>query len=365
MFNIALGIFLFLSPIFFIPFAGQARLNGIIGALQFYQFGSLSLKSGIIQLQFFQYGILFLFMVALMQNSIRSFKNRDIAFLLGLCMLSVIFHPKTVSVFTPVFLGFLLYYLTVKYTKDIRPFMYIIFSVSVLNTLFAILQFFNIHLLYNPASIHGAMFSPSHLGSYQALALPISYSIHPLLVFIPLTGLVLSKSATPLLAGAIGMVYLLHRKKGKFIILGIISLGIIGNFHNILYKLALRLNLWRLALLDIIKRPLLGYGIDTFSKTIPPQGTWQWTYNEFLGVAFSIGLLSWIFIYRFLRNKFSGISQGLERTICASCLIATIIFMGQPALHFARLAGTIIILFAFWEILKGGNNNEDKIYRRA
>ena len=130
MFNIALGIFLFLSPIFFIPI-NNARLNGIIGALQFYQFKTLSLENNILQLQFFQYGILLLFMIALMQKSKRDFQDKHLAWFLGICALSVILHPKTLLGFIPIFLGILFYYLIVNYKKDIKKLLYPIILVSI------------------------------------------------------------------------------------------------------------------------------------------------------------------------------------------------------------------------------------------
>ena len=366
MFDIALGIFLFLSPIIFL-FGQNARLNGTVLALQYYQFKSLSVSNNILQLQFFQYGIVLLFIIALMQKPLRDFKDKYLAWFLGLCALSVVFHPKTISTFIPIFLGFLLYYLIVQYAKNVRKLLYIIALVSALNTLFAVLQFFGINIFYNlwSGSICGMMFSPSHLGIYQALALPICYAINPFLAIIPLIGLLLSKSMTPFVALLVGMVYLWFPKRkkifinlaptGLIVLLGIFIIVVVRSYRFIFYKLTLRLELWVATLREILHNPL-GFGLGTFSglsgNFYSRLGHWENTYNEYIGIAFSAGILSLFFIAMFLRNKFKDIGTGFNRAVILSCLIVAVICMGQSPMHFARLAGTIISLFAFLEILK-------------
>lgn len=362
MFDIALGVFLFLSPIIFI-FGNNARLNGIVASLGFYQFNTLSLANNVVQLQFFEYGIIALFIIAMTLKPIQNFKDRWFACLLGGCAFSVVMHPKTMSAFIPVFLGFLFYYLVVSYIKDIKKLLYIIVIVSALNTCFAVLQFFRINIIYNlwSGSVVGMMFSPSHLGTYQAIALPICYMINPLLAIIPFIGLLLSKSFTPLLAVTVGMLYLLYPKKNKIFInlapigliavVGILTVFIFRNYQNIVYKFTLRLGLWCDILKDIIRNPL-GSGLGNFSKVTPLLGEWKVPQNEFLGVAFYVGVLSWVFIYMFLKDKFTIAKDNLHRSIFASCLIILIICLGQSPLHFPRLMGTIIPVFAFLEVLK-------------
>ena len=370
MFDIALGIFLFLSPIIFL-LGNNARLNGTIMALQFYQFKSLSTSNNIFQLQFFQFGIVLLFIIALIQKSIRNFKDKYIAWFLGLCVLSVLLHPKTLSTFLPIFLGVLLYYLVISYIKNIKPLLYVIVLVSILNTIFATLQFFKINIIYNLWSgcVVGMMFSPSHLGTYQALAFPICYMINPFLAIIPLTGLLLSKSITPFIALLVGMVYLWFPQKKKIFVnlapmgwtalLGIFIVLIVRNYHNVIYKLTLRLELWAVTLREILHNPL-GFGLGTFSELSPKiyskMGHWEWVYNEYLGIAFCVGVLVWFVIGLFLIDKFQGMRVGLERTVATSCLIIAVICLGQSPMHFSRLAGTIIPLFAFLEILKRKEN---------
>jgi len=300
-----------------------------------------------------------------MRKPMRYFKDKYISWFLGLCALSVLLHPKTLSAFILLFLGVLLYYLVVSYTKNtknIKRLLYVIIGISALNTLFAILQFFKINIIYNLwlGSIVGMMFTPSHLGAYQALALPICYAVNPFLAIIPLIGLFLSKSFTPILACFIGIIYLLYPKKEKIFVnlapmgwialLGIFIVLIVRNYHNAIYKFTLRLGLWKDVFMDILRQPL-GYGLGTFSK-ITSMGKWEISQNEYLEIAFCIGVLAWFIAGLFLIDKFQGVKVGLERTVAASCLIITVICLGQSPLHFPRLTGTIIPLFAFLEILK-------------
>ncbi len=368
MFDIALGIFLFLSPIIFL-FGNNAKINGTIGALGFYQFKTLSFSNNILQLQFFEYGIVVLFIIALMKRPLRDFKDKYLACFLGLCALSVLFHPKTSLVFVPIFLGFLLYYLVVQYAKHIKKLLYVIAFVSILNTVFTVLQFFNIYWLYNPPennTICGMMFSPTSLGIYQALAFPVCYMINPFLSIIPLISVLLSKSYTPLIAISAGMVYLWFPKRRKIFInlapMGIIALtGVFivifaRNYNSFVYKLGLKSGLWISTLKEILSRPFVGSGLGTFSelssKFYSKMGHWEWTYNEYLGVAFCVGIASLFLIGLFLIDKFQNTGTGLERIVATSCLIIAVICLGQSPLHFPRLVGTIIPLFAFLEILK-------------
>ena len=365
MFDLALGIFLLLSPVI-IMLGHNARINGSIMALQFYQFKTFSTENNILQLQFFEYGIVLLFIIALMQKPIRYFKDKYITYFLGLCALSVFIHPKTLMSFLLVFLGCLFYYLVMSYAKNVKKLLYPIVIVSTLNTLFAVLQFFGINWIYKIINISGCMFTPSHLGTYQALAFPICYAINPYLSIIPLIGILLSKSITPIVALLVGMVYLWFPQRKKIFVnlapmgftalLGIFIVLFVRNYKYIFYKFILRLGIWSATIKEIFFRPFIGFGLGTFSelsdKFYSKLGHWGWAYNEYLEIAFCVGVLVWFIIYLFLMDKFKKIGIGLERNIAASCLIVAIICLGQSTLHFARLIGTIIPLFAFLEILK-------------
>ena len=357
MFNFALGIFLFLSPI--IVLVGfPARVNGQVMALQFYQFKTMSFNNNILQFQFFQYGIIALFILALSRKPIREFRDKYFAGFLGLCALSVLFHPKTINAFLPIFLGSLLYYLVVAYTVNIKPLLYSIIFVSILNTIAAVLQFFGIPVIYKYA---GLMCSMSHLGTYQAIAIPVCWAINPYLSIIPLIGLLLSKSLTPLAALLVGLVYLWYPQRRKIIInlalIGLIALtGISIVFlarvsQSATYKFSLRADIWLDVIRQIFRYPWIGAGLGTFS-VVTPMGFAEWIYNEYLSIAFYAGIPALICLMMFLKDKFTFGRVDLSRCIVASCLILAIICLGQSPMHFVRIAGAGIVLLGFAEITK-------------
>src|SRR3990167_8797577 len=105
MFDIVLAVFLFFSHIF-INILGIGNLN----ALQFYQFGFIGNNNSIAQLQFFQYGIVALFIISLFCKPEREFNDKYSILFLALCFISVFLYPKTIGNFASIFLGFLLYY---------------------------------------------------------------------------------------------------------------------------------------------------------------------------------------------------------------------------------------------------------------
>ena len=139
---------------------------------------------------------------------------------LALCLLSVFWHPKTVKIFPNIMLGFLLYYLVAMYTREYQKNSLRVLIVSALNTIFAILQSFGIHWFYKPSGrIDGLMCISSHLGMYQALAVPICYWLNPWFVIIPIIGLLLSKCLIANIAVSVAMIIYLRevgKKYGRF-----------------------------------------------------------------------------------------------------------------------------------------------------
>ena len=84
-----LGIFLFLSPIV-VLIGSNARLNGLIASLNFYQNNGLSLDISAITLQC---GAVVLFITALLTRPIREFNDRYAGLLLLTCFVNVFLHP--------------------------------------------------------------------------------------------------------------------------------------------------------------------------------------------------------------------------------------------------------------------------------
>lgn len=368
MFDLALKVFLLLSPIFFIP------LNGFLAKLQFYQFGYFTNSLLIRQLQFFQYGTLCLFLIALFDKPRRQFQNKTFALLFLICLWSVSIHPETIKNFPNIFLGFLLYYLVVVYTKDVKSVIRAIIVVSALNTIFAILQHCGIFLIYKPRpeifgqpEIFGLMSHKGHLGVYQALAVPICYAINPLLSFIPLIGLFLSKSLTAIIPMTIGMSFLLIKRIHKLRQIGMPFFGCLifftiilyGNiFRSFFYRFGTRTFVWVETLKMIIQKPLAGYGIGTFKFLRQPSAdiTVEYTdpYSLYLMIIHAVGIFGILALSLFLWNKFINFKNNthIAEGIFTSCLILLFVGAGLCFLNYPRLAGTAIVLFGLLAIKK-------------
>ena len=358
MFNLALKFFLLLSPVLFLPLSVPG-----LGALQFYQFGYFGVSPNLFQLQFFQYGVIFLFVSALFDKPKRFFQDKYLSILFLICAVNVYFHPRTIKEFPIVVLGFLLFYLVSTYAdvRNLKPVFKIIFFVSLLNTIFSILQFFNIHLIYTPTdNIIGLMGYKTQLGIYQALALPICFVIHPLLSIVPLVGLILSKSATAILPAILGMYYLLRKRLRiqsipvLLSIFTIITLIFLKSFH----KFSLRFEVWTETIKMILKDPFYGHGIGNFNYIQHLKYniniSYQDPYSLYLQVFYSLGILGGIAFLFFIEDKIIGFKSDdfIQRGLFSSCLILLTFGMCYSFLNYSRLAGTAIVLFGLLVAVK-------------
>lgn len=354
MFDLVLSIFLLLSPIIFMP------LNGYSARFQWYQFGYYTGNVNLLQLQFFQYGTVLLFLTALFCKPAREFKDKYLGLLFGFCILGVFLHPKTIQNFHNILLGFLLYYLVVVYTKNIKTVLKVVVVAALLNTIFAIFQFFNVFLIYHPrySEIFGLMNYKSQLGIYQGLALPICYALNPYLSIIPLIGLLLSKSVTAIIPAIIGMIYLLIKRK-KFpkasLPIWIASLTCLGIlFIKSFHLLSKRFDVWGATLKMIVDKPVKGYGLGVFNYI---KNKLQYTdpYSVYFEVACGLGILGLVALIFFIGSKFKGFNNDtlIGQGLFASCLVLVLSGLGYSFMDYPRLAGTTIVLFGLLTVVKG------------
>ena len=352
MFDIFLKIFLLLSPILYLPF------NGLAQRFQFFQFGYFSPSTSLLQLQFFQYGTVFLFLVALFEKPKRSFQDKYFGILFLFCILGVYFHPVTIKSFHNILLGSLLYYLVVNYTKNVKSVLKVIVVVSLLNTIFSVLQFFDIHLIYKPNTLNkviGLMSYKTHVGIYQAIAIPICYTLNPWLSIIPITGLLLSKSVTAIIPAIIGMGYLLRNKffRSMPILMALISCVVLFG-GRIFFKLSKRFEVWEWTIERIKEKIIFGHGVGVFEyKSL--QGSvranikYEHPYSLYLDVAYALGIFGLIALLVFIFSKFIGCKN---RGLTASCLVLVVSGLGYSFMNYPRLAGTAIVLFGLLTIKK-------------
>lgn len=362
MFDIALGIFLFLSPIFFLP-----KQIGNINALQFYQFGILGNTGyNYLQLLFFGAGIITLLIIAMLTaKPQREFKDKWAVVLFALFAVSTYLHPIGIKSFSNILLGFLLYYMTVVCVKNYKILFKFIFAVALLNTIFAILQLFHINLFYNTArdmggTIYGLMCISNQLGFYQALSIPICYALNPYLAIIPLIGLILSNSMLGIIATIVGMMYLLFPKIKKLsvsliyvqVFLSVLLLFILKHHNFLLQKLITRGYVWWETLKLALDRYIVGYGLGRFHN-IYRGGQYENPYSIFIQVFYILGISGLITLGLFLKDKYANHKDINSRAIFASCLILLVMGLGFCFMDYPRLAGTAIVLFGFLTIAKG------------
>jgi len=348
MFNIALGIFLFLSPILFIPLSVPA-----VATLQFYQFGYFTNNIDVVQLQIFMYGTILLLLAALSSYPRRTVSNGFLNLVLLVCVWSVYWHPVTIKLFPQVFLGFLLYYVVAVWAdvKHLRSLFWVIAAVSLLNMVFAILQFFNIHfLMFKQGEIIGLMGYKTQLGIYQAIAMPICFTLNPWLTIIPVLGLFLSHSGTATVAAVGGMWYFLW-KKGLRIqslpvwqsFLGLVAIYIYWHYG----QMEIRIGSWIYAIKEGINHVLKGNGIGTFHYIGIADHVYTDPYSLYLEIFYSVGILGLIAFILFLGSQLVNRHSKcpVKLAIFSSCLILAIVGFGYSFLDYPRLAGTAIVLF--------------------
>lgn len=368
MFNISLLIFLLVSPILCLPLSIPA-----LASLQFYQFGFFTNGVDVIQRQIFMYGIVLMVIMALFDKPRRLFGDNYIKYLLLICFLNVWAYPITIKIFPSIFLGFLLYYLVsvlaIVNVKNLYNIFMVVFIVSCINTFFSILQFSHINfLLFKENEIIGLMGYKTQLGIYQALALPICFSLNPWFVIFPAIGLLLSNSATSMLAGSIGMSYFLWKKGLRIqsiplwqVFLTIVGIYIYGHFD----KLGIRIDAWQYALKTGIYHWFHGNGIGLFRfignmpqdlKSYAP--TFTDPYSIYLEVFNAIGIFGFIIFLFFIGSKFIGFKSNnpAEQALFSSCLIFAVVGIGYSFMDYSRLAGTAIVLFGLLTAVRKENN---------
>jgi len=281
-------------------------------------------------------------------KKLRELNDRWLALSLFACLISALLHPKSVILFGNIFLGFLLYKLVFEYSRETGFILFSVIIASVLNFIAQIFQLFNIRFIYDFA---GLMRNPSHLGTYYALSIPIFYYFCPILIIIPIIGLLLTKTWTAVFAVILTIGYMFRKKiKALGSVWLMFFMSIIAVAITILHKqmfndLYPRLLIWQETLKELT---FLGHGFGFKMVRLNMFDLATNTYNVYLGIFYSLGILS-IPVFIWLKRTLQ-----IRNRLYPSILIIAIIGLAQSVMDFPRLAGTIIVLLALMK-LKGGN----------
>ena len=363
-FDYALKIFLFLSPLFF------------------FRTYKVSLARGL----FFILGTFALFAISLSLEPRRRFANSYLSIFLLLALTAVFFKDGLASPsqewfnfwlscagFIYVFCGVLLFYIVYCYADNIKSYLKPIVWVCLLNFILTSVQLMNRDFMWNNRpSICGFMENSSQLGQYSALSLPILLYLSPVLAIFPLFTLIVAKSISPILASVVIMASwggfkgrIWKIKAGIGVVVVLMSLL---NFGYIKAKFECRPIMWQKTLKIALQRPFLGWGYRSFQEKvigIKSSGTlggaeYGRAHNDYLHTAQELGFpiliiigLFFVELFKKFKNK-DKLTQGLA----ASIIIVLINASGQTLFRYASIAGTFIVLLALLCIkLEGKNAN--------
>lgn len=353
-FNLALKVFLFLSPVFF-----------------FRQY-QLSFARGM----FFILGTFALFAISLSCEPKRKFSNIWVSLFLLFAFIRMFFDNNGVegewfnfwmvcAEFIYVFCGVLLFYIVYCYADIKENYFKPIIAVCVINAILVSAQLADKDFIWtNAPSICGFMETSSQLGQYSALALPLFFHLNPWYILIPAFTLFASKSISPILAGVIGMAFLggfkgriLKIKAGVGVLL--VLLGLL-NFGYIRGKFQCRPITWQKTLKVALQRPYLGWGYGSFREkvtgniAIDSLGKIEFkrAHNDYLHTAQEMGfpiMICAVIFFVVLFKKFK-LAVKYKSTICleTSIIIVLINMSGQTLIRYASIAGTFIILLALF-----------------
>ena len=365
-FDKALCAFLFLSPIFLFKTIVPSTAKAM----------------------FFIVSTFVLFALSLNIESKRKFKNKWLGVIVLLALLRTFFNGgvddgiqwfnfwMSFAGFIYVFCGALLFKTVYCYAdSNIKKYMVPIVIVCSLNAILAVSQAFGLDFLWKYSySLCGFMEAKNQLGQYSAMAIPMVYLIHPLLVFIPLITLFMAPSYSSLICFIVIMfIFLgfsrLNRKVYSLMVL-IFLLVIAINFSSLHSKASYKPTIWQKTLHSALKRPYLGHGYRSFNDEVvgikDTIGGFNMTrsQNDYLHTFQELGFPILIAVGMFLLglwNKIRAIKNKKRILYCLSFSIAVILLnmFFQPVIRYASISGTFIVLLSFLFIYAEGINDKN------
>ncbi len=352
-FNLALKVFLFLSPIFFFRTQSLSQAQGM-----FFVFGSFAL-----------------FGMSLGLEAKREFSNPWLALFLLWALIRVFVGGNfdnsanewfnfwlSAAGFIYVFAGVLLFRTVYCHAENPKSYLTPILAVCSINLILVIAQLFGHDFMWhNAQSIGGFLGISSQLGQYSALSIPILAFINPWLIIIPWITLYASGSISSMVALSAGMIFLCWQRKKKWLLLFLIMPILLGclNYKAIASKWQCRPIMWEKTLKVIMKKPYLGYGYGNFHnvvigpKTICSVGGLEFArpHSDILHtvqeMGFPIAIIIGGFFFSLWKRFKIAKKDALTYFLATSVLIVLVNGCGQTLIRYASLAGTFIVLLAF------------------
>lgn len=333
---------------------------------------------------FFQYGAMALLAISYATKREREVTNKFLGmFFLYALANTILFHFNPVSRIKVLnlFLGmFLIKETSERMTLNFEMVGNLLALFCALNVAWIGLQLNQIDPIFssmNPQNMPqvdtvGFMGLKANLGCLAALAFPFIFEASPLASIICLPLLWFGQSSTAVLAFMISFLFLMWFKNRKlFWILAGICLA--GGIYYIFCKdlptgeFPKRIKVWMAGISYLAgTKPWFGHGLGAWAvtgfTTLQQNGEpqqWVWAHNEFIQLAFEIGVVGMVCLYAYFKDLFKVINlkYGNHR-LAISILIPLVIisFFHFPA-HLGRFAGLVCFMIAAVEALI----SEDKV----
>ena len=341
-----------------------------------------------------------MFTMAIMALVAILMRNVWLTLFLWWCCFLFIFYQFQVSMLymSNIFFGCLLYYLTkIAFKREhIDWYIRMMIIFVCVNLAYCVLQIFDLDFYYvltgigakgkrfwinNTFYVCGFMGSKANLAMFLALCIPLvatrRIKFAPLWacgLFLPMW---LTHNSTSIIAGLIGLLFVLFFKIKKYQWWSILVVGLIAaSLYVIKVDIPMgmmgdRPKQWKVVMRDVVKHPIVGYGLDSFRHPVPTKPAryashfgklenggmhitfWDNPHNLLISLAFEFGVIAWFLLGGYLRDC----CIAFKRSIKSPNVLATsgfiLVFFLLSMSHFpmwlAALAIFIIPMFALAE----------------
>lgn len=268
------------------------------------------------------------------------------------------FDRVILSAFDHLFFIILSLIIVICYVSDIkRLYRYISYAV-ILNLIVFVLQRFGVNFIFDMGLTKGEegglLGNAPRLVSYLCIVLPILLSQSWLWVIPLLMVSLITKELTLIPILIITLYFTLTKyRKLFYLIVSISTLIFIPLYsHKVIDSLLMRWQFWHPTLIEIFKRPSIGYGLGSFIKLSPFFIDFPfhhlWTpFSSYLNLIFCTGLLGAVWLGVFFREYIKRFSRT---TVCLSLLALLILMSVESVLEIPRLWFTIVAILGLYTI---------------
>jgi len=388
-FDYALKIFIVVSTFFYLPFPSgiQATPDQVVQWM--YDMQEL----------FFRYGVFVLFGLSFFSKPKRHLKSVVLGLLLVYCISISTFMSfdlvtrRTLMNFS---IGIFFYKMVVERAEaDISKYAFWLYWLLVANLVLSFLQTAQLDPIFGHVRPElmpyddevGFMRLKATLGGLASVISPILFVLSPWLSLVSLPLLWYGESSTAILGFAAGTLFVLYYQSKRWIYFFLVLILFLTGGAAYVLKYDMpggqfqeRFKVWWTSSSRVLKQnPYFGLGGGKFahSKFITPQGvemdvidyataerrkipvklpypplSWIWAHNEFLQFFFEFGIVGFVLIVLFLKNRvtdFRRFRKDNQLQCLFGCLIAIVVFsFFHFPFHLGKTVGLCLFLMALF-----------------